>query len=250
MGSKFTFEHIFTQDEKSKILLDSIQYKNVSVSGDTRFDRVSNQLRIDNSLPFIEKFIDNKQCIVFGSTWPEDDAVLLPFINSTKEAIKFVVAPHKIDPKNINDFQRQLKKPSLRYSEINSTHEAIQNSKVLVIDTIGLLTKIYSYADIAYVGGAMGNTGLHNILEAATFGVPIVIGKNFNKFPEAQRLQSLAGLFSVANETDLHQTLQKLTTDASFRTKTGMIAGHFVNSNTGATAITLAYIRKELNKVS
>jgi 3-deoxy-D-manno-octulosonic-acid transferase len=113
---------------------------------------------------------------------------------------------------------------------------------VLIVDHIGLLTKIYSYADIAYVGGAMGTTGLHNILEPATYGIPIVIGENFEKFPEAKRLQQLAGLFAVNSTESCTQILKKLVTDKNFRIKTGMICGHFINSNTGATRKIMEYI--------
>ena len=123
-------------------------------------------------------------------------------------------------------------------------NEYLSNASILIIDTIGLLTKIYSYADIAYVGGAMGTTGLHNILEPATFGVPIVIGNNFEAFPEANKLRRLAGLFPVTNEQECSQILKKLVQDRSFRSKTGMISEHFINSNTGATEKILAYIEE------
>ena len=113
---------------------------------------------------------------------------------------------------------------------------------------IGLLTKIYSYADIAYVGGAMASTGLHNILEPATFGVPIIIGKNYEDFPEAKRLRSLAGLFSISSEETCTEILTKLVNDSKFREKTGMISGHFVNSNTGATSKVMDYISEVLPK--
>ncbi|MDX1464010.1 MAG: 3-deoxy-D-manno-octulosonic acid transferase, partial [Marinirhabdus sp.] len=106
--------------------------------------------------------------------------------------------------------------------------------------------KIYSYADVAYVGGAMGDTGLHNILEPATFGIPILIGKNFRKFPEAERLRSLAGLYSIESAAEFETHMNKFISDAKFRAKTGMIAGHFIQSNTGATAITLVYMKKHL----
>jgi 3-deoxy-D-manno-octulosonic-acid transferase len=118
---------------------------------------------------------------------------------------------------------------------------------ILIIDTIGLLTKAYSYADIAYVGGAMGKSGLHNILEAATFGIPIVIGKNFSKFPEALQLQHIGGLFSVKNAEEFYEILSKLVMDLEFRNKTGMISGHYVNSNTGATDTILRYF-EDLNQ--
>src|SRR5690606_29185757 len=113
-----------------------------------------------------------------------------------------------------------------------------------IVDTIGLLTKIYSYADIAYVGGAAGTSGLHNILEPATFGVPIVIGKNYNNFPEAKQLRKLAGLFSVSSSGETTSLLRKFTTDKNFRKKTGLIAEHFVQSNIGATNAIMEYFHK------
>lgn len=235
-----TIRHFFVQNEESAKLLQSIGLSNVTISGDTRFDRVSEQIEQDNTLPFMEKFRGNDLCMVCGSTWLEDEAVLLPFINKSVENIKFVIAPHIIDTSKIEAFRKKLSKPSVLYSERQT--QDVENASVLILDTIGLLTRVYSYADIAYVGGGMGNSGLHNILEPATFGVPIVIGKNFNNFPEATRLQSLAGLFSVQNSEETSHILNKLVGDASFRNKTGMITGHFVNSNTGATRIILEYL--------
>ena len=120
----------------------------------------------------------------------------------------------------------------------------INQYQVLIIDTIGLLTKVYSYADIAYVGGAAGKSGLHNILEPATFGLPIIIGKNFDKFPEAKQLEKLAGLFSVASAEELFKIMTKMVKDEQFRSKTGMISGHFINSNTGATQSVLSYLKR------
>ena len=245
-----TIDHFFVQDASSKALLQEININNVTISGDTRFDRVSHQIERNNTLELVENFKSNSICIVCGSTWPEDEAVLLKFINNASENIKFIIAPHKIDASKIETFRKKLKKLSVLYSEI--TPEAtvktpkdialIEKSSVLFIDNIGMLTKIYSYADIAYVGGAMGTTGLHNILEPATFGVPIVIGKNYEAFPEAIRLRKLAGLFSVSTEEECSSILLKLTTNTSFRNKTGMIAEHFVNSNTGATRKVMDYI--------
>lgn len=236
------FNHIFVQTKTSEALLKEINLTEVSVSGDTRFDRVSRQIEQDNTLGFMDAFKGDSLCVVCGSTWPEDETVLLPFINGNKN-IKFVIAPHKMDIGMINAFQKKLKHPSVRYSQLDTKSSELSKASVLIIDTIGLLTKIYSYADVAYVGGAMGYTGLHNILEPATFGVPIVIGKNYDDFPEAERLQSLAGLFSIKNAAECSEMLTKLTTNSSFRDKTGMIAGHFVNSNTGATTMVLDYFR-------
>ncbi len=236
------FDHIFVQTKVSEALLKEIEITEVSVSGDTRFDRVSHQIEHDNSIEFMEIFKGDSLCIVCGSTWPEDETVLLPFINNNKD-IKFVIAPHKMDVGNINAFQKKLKHSNIRYTQLESKSDALREASVLIVDTIGLLTKIYSYADIAYVGGAMGITGLHNILEPATFSVPIVIGKNYEDFPEAERLESLAGLFSIKNAATCSEILTKLSANSNFRDKTGMIAGHFVNSNTGATAMVLDYFK-------
>lgn len=237
-----TMDHLFVQNEASREMLSGIGISNVTVSGDTRFDRVSHQIEQMNTLDFIEDFKGDNLCVVCGSTWPEDESILLPFIKSSIGKIKFVIAPHTMETAKINSLRSKLSGSTALFSE---RHEVqLQDIDVLIIDTIGLLSKIYSYADIAYVGGAMGNTGLHNILEPATFGIPIIIGRNFAKFPEAKRMQALAALFSVSSSEELSAIMTKLTVDSSFRSKTGMIAGHFVNSNTGATRITMDYIRQ------
>jgi 3-deoxy-D-manno-octulosonic-acid transferase len=229
------------QDENSETLLKKIGFNNVTISGDTRFDRVSHQIEMDNTLKFAEDFKGNSLCIVCGSTWQEDETVLLDYINSSPENVKFIIAPHKIDTEKIETFTKSIIKKTVLHSSKDDVN--ISEYSVLIIDCIGLLSKLYSYADIAYVGGAMGKTGLHNILEPATFGVPIVIGKNYNEFPEAIRLQDLAGLYSVNNASDCSEILNKLVTNANFRNKTGMICGHFVNKNTGATQKIANYIR-------
>ncbi len=236
----FTFNHIFVQDENSEKLLKEINFESVTISGDTRFDRVSHQIEQDNSLPFIEEFINNKICIVCGSTWTEDETVLIDFINSASTEIKFIIAPHQIESSKIKNLTEKILKPTLLYSEMDG--KELKNFSVFIIDTIGLLTKIYSYADVAYVGGAMGKTGLHNILEPATFGVPIVIGKNYKNFPEAERLESLAGLYSVKNPEETVELLNKLVNNKRLREETGMIAGHFINTNVGATHKIVEYI--------
>ena len=238
----FAFKHIFTQDEKSKILLDSIQYKNVSVSGDTRFDRVSNQLRIDNSLPFIEKFINNKLCVVFGSTWPEDDKLYLDFINNnSSKDIKYIIAPHNIKPNYITSLKSQLTVSNVCYSEMETKN--LNDSNVFILDTIGYLSKVYSHADIAYVGGGAGNTGLHNILEPAVFGIPIIIGKNFDKFPEAKTLMALNGLVSVSSKQEFNKIVTSLLKNVSKRREMGSINSNYIKENKGAVNQILDYIR-------
>ena len=241
-----TFEHFFVQNQISKELLNSIEFQNVTVSGDTRFDRVANQIGQNNSLDFIEAFKDSKLCVVAGSTWPEDEALLEDFINRSSNEIKFIIAPHNIKPDQIKSFKERLNKKTILYSE--KENKNLSTYQVFIIDTIGLLSKIYSAADIAYVGGAAGNTGLHNILEPATFGIPIVTGNNFDKFPEAKQLHELAGLYSVGTKEELAQILSKLLTDDNFRAQTGQIAGHFINTNTGATRIVESYLKNNYVK--
>ncbi|SDL71520.1 3-deoxy-D-manno-octulosonic-acid transferase [Salinimicrobium catena] len=235
-----TFRHFFVQNEHSKELLNSIGFENVSVSGDTRFDRVSDQLSQNNELDFAEEFKNNELCVVAGSTWPEDEALLVDYFNSAPEKVKFMIAPHTLKPEKIRSLREKLEVSTVLFSEKEGKN--LEEYRVMIVDTIGLLTKLYNYADIAYVGGAAGNTGLHNILEPATFGVPVIIGKNFSKFPEAIKLQQLAGLFSVADKEELSAILGKLAKDENFRKSTGMICGHYVNSNTGATGIIINYL--------
>lgn len=231
----FTFDNYFVQDENSKQLLNKIGIKNVSVSGDTRFDRVLNQIAMDNTLPFARDFKGDSITIICGSTWPEDEAVLFDFINSASEEVKFIIAPHKIEGDKIQDFRNKLNKKTVLHSEKDEVNLAEYH--VLILDCIGLLSKVYSYADIAFVGGAMGKTGLHNILEPATFSVPIVIGKNYDNFPEASQLKELGGLFVVNNTTDCTAILTQLVSEESFRKSTGKIAGLYIKHHIGATQI-------------
>lgn len=235
-----SFEYFFVQNRESKELLNAIGFDNVSISGDTRFDRVSRQLEYDNRLEFAEEFIQNQLCVVAGSTWPEDEELLVPYINSGPQKVKFIIAPHEIKSEKIEQLLRQLKKTCVLYSEREG--KDLSEYQVLIVDTIGLLGKLYSYAQIAYVGGAAGNTGLHNILEPATFGIPIIIGKNFDKFPEAKRLQQLAGLYSAKDPEEFHELMDHFINDSNFRDKTGMICGHFISSNKGATRTIKSYL--------
>ena len=237
-----SFDHFFVQDGTSKELLNNINIKEATVSGDTRFDRVSNQLLQDNTLAFISEFKQNNLCIVCGSTWPEDEAVLIDYINKAPDHVKFIIAPHEINTSKIESFRKNIQQKSSLFSTKKSTN--ISQYNVLIIDTVGLLTKIYSHADIAYIGGGMGDTGLHNILEPAIFRVPIVIGNRFEKFPEAKELRELKGLFSISNATECSKTLEKLVTDKNTRIKSGKIAKKFIENNKGATKIIMNYIKQ------
>lgn len=240
----FAFKHIFTQNEASKQLLESINYKNGSVSGDTRFDRVSNQLKTDNTLDFIADFKQDKLCFVAGSTWPEDEKLLVEYINNeAPKDVKFIIAPHNIKPNQIQQLQNNIKEETVLFSEKEKKN--VTKAKVFIIDTIGILTKIYNYADIAYVGGAVGNTGLHNTLEPAVFGIPIIIGNHYEKFPEAKALIDNQGLFSIKNQTELNKIINKLVNNSIYRISTGNKNALYISNNTGAVNIIKSYLSKK-----
>ncbi len=241
-----TIDHFFVQDVMSKNLIESLGFNNTTLSGDTRFDRVSHQIEMDNDVDFIAEFINGRLCIVIGSSWPEDEAIFIDFVNKAPDDVCFIIAPHEIKESSVNSLRQKINKKTIVYSE--KERKQMHVHQVFIMDTIGYLSRVYSYGDIAYVGGAMGTGGLHNILEPATFGIPIVIGKNFEKFREAIQLQKLAGLFSATTPEGFYQIMTKLITDKKFREKTGMIAGHFINSNTGATNLIVAYLVKKIEK--
>ena len=238
----FAFDYIFTQNEASKKLLESINYTNVTVSGDTRFDRVFSQLKIDNSLDFIEKFKQDKLCIVAGSSWPEDEILFVNYINSeVSKDVKFIIAPHNIKASQIKNIQDKLMVESVLFSE--KDNKQLENAKVFIVDTIGILSKIYSYADIAYVGGAMGTTGLHNTLEPAVFGIPIIIGPNHSKFPEAQQMIDNGGMFSISNQMAFNNILNELSLNSEKRLSSGKTNSDYIKKNTGAITKITTYLK-------
>lgn len=228
-----SFDYFFVQNEKSKSLLQSIGFTNVIISGDTRFDRVATILERDNTLDFIEHFINNKTTMVIGSSWPKDEELLIQYINQAPSEIKFIIAPHNIKPDQIKHLKSQIKKPTVLFSE--KENKELANNQVFIIDTIGILTKIYFYADFAYVGGGFGNPGVHNILEPATFGIPIIIGQNYTHFTEAIELVNLKGCISVKNQLELNDSITLLLEDEKIRKEKGAICKSFVQLNKGAT---------------
>ncbi len=241
-----TFDYFFVQNDSSKKLIQNIGFKNVKVSGDTRFDRVVSILEKNNSLDFVEQFIDSSTTpgktitIVIGSSWPKDESLIVNYINNAPEKIKFIIAPHNIHKSEIVNLQSLIKKKTILFSE--KTNVDLSNFNVFIIDTIGILTKIYSYADIAYVGGGFGNPGVHNILEPATFGVPIVIGPNYSHFAEATALVHQKGCIAISNQNELNDTFNLLINNEDERHEKGHICSTFVQMNKGATAIILSHI--------
>jgi len=236
-----TFEYFFVQNESSKNLIQSIGFNNVKISGDTRFDRVVSILERDNSLDFIEQFKNNKTTIVIGSSWPKDENLLVNYINNASDEIKFIIAPHNIKTEQISSLKSQITKSSVLFSEKSNVD--LSNFNVFIIDTIGILTKIYSYADIAYVGGGFGNPGVHNILEPATFGVPIIIGPNYSHFAEATALVHQEGCISISNQNELNDAFNLLINNEDERNEKGHICSTFVQMNKGATDVILKYVK-------
>nr|WP_154364741.1 glycosyltransferase N-terminal domain-containing protein [Maribacter luteus] len=235
-----TFTHFFVQDEKSIELLKGIDLKNSTLSGDTRFDRVSEILQQDNQLSFMDHFKEGSLCFVAGSTWPDDEAIMLPFINETEKNLKFVLAPHNIKPEHIVSLKKSISKTTLLYSELEQ-HDP-SNFDVLIIDTIGLLTKIYSYANIGYVGGAFG-TGLHNTLEPAVHGIPVIIGPDYSGFKEAETLVRKEGIIVVQNSLQFNDTMTRLLENPEFAAKTGKVNSDYVTANKGASVQIISYLR-------
>ena len=225
-----SFSHIFVQNQPSKELLNDIGITQVSVSGDTRFDRVQQQKQ---DLPFIKSFIGKRKCIVAGSTWSQDIAVLKDIIAQTPKDWCWLIAPHDINDQRIESLINGLPPESQRYTQCET--KLLSKTPVLVLDTIGLLSSCYQYAQIAYVGGGMGTKGLHNILEPAAAGIPIVIGKNYTSFPEAVSLIKAGGVISISNAREAKKKLLSFIHDGNHRKETGVINLHFIRANLGAT---------------
>ena len=241
---KTSFTHFFVQNNPSLILLNKKRIFNSSVMGDSRYDRVKSLLDQNNSIENIKKFINTKTCIVAGSTWNEDEKLFIDFIKSSnKENICWIIAPHQIDLIKIKIFQKKLSSESILLSEMNKTN--YKEFKILIIDCVGILTKLYSYADISYVGGGMGNSGLHNILEPAIFKSPIIIGKNYKKFPEANEMIKQKGLISIKNSVEFKKTINSLIKNKDLRLQMGEINYNFINENLGATNKVISFLKQK-----
>ncbi len=236
------FSHFFVQDESSEQLLQQIGFKNVTLSGDTRFDRVYEITQQNNELDFIAEFKNEQYTLVAGSTWKEDEELLVNYINHhASDEEKFIIAPHNINPKDIEELKNAILKKTVLFSE--KSGENLKEYQVFIIDTVGILTKVYSYAAVAYVGGGYTKSGIHNVLEPATFGVPIVIGPNYHKFNEAIGLVENKACFVVDNSQKLSVLLNEFYTENQKREQAGSNAYNYVVSKTGATSKILNFIK-------
>lgn len=225
------FTHFFVQNKDSKDLLSSIGFSNCTITGDTRFDRVAEICAQKKELPIIKVFSGNATTFIIGSSWPEDIDVIAEVVNRYTE-LKVIIAPHELGEGNFKHIEQKFTSQSVRYSKCSEVD--ISKANLMIIDNMGMLSSIYQYADIAYIGGAFGK-GLHNTLEAATFGLPILFGPKYNRFQEAKDLLKLKGAFSIKDKDSFSLIFDKLINDSSFRTETGNHSRKYVLENTGAT---------------
>jgi|WetSurMetagenome_2_1015567.scaffolds.fasta_scaffold29436_2 3-deoxy-D-manno-octulosonic-acid transferase len=239
------FSHFFLQDRESAALLSGIGITKCTVSGDTRFDRVAAIANSSQPVPIVEKFSAGKPLLIAGSTWEPDEALLVPFINN-HPGMKFIIAPHEVNRGNINRLVQMLKKPPIMFSQ--ATENNIDNFDVMVVDSVGILSSLYRYGKYAYIGGGFG-VGIHNILEAATFGLPVFFGPNYSKFREACQLVEKGGAFPVSSAESFEQAFRQLAENPEFLKKASETASIYVKLNQGATGIILNYILSEFHPV-
>jgi 3-deoxy-D-manno-octulosonic-acid transferase len=232
--------HFFVQNEKSRKLLNSVGITQVTVSGDTRFDRVKMLLNQDNRLDWLTKFKNEQTLFVAGSTWKDDDELIKNFINSPLlKNTKVLIAPHNMNPEYFQKLKTEFNANTLLFSEIKDSNP--EEYQVLILDTIGLLTKVYSYSDISYVGGAFGKEGVHNVLEPAVFGSPILYGPIYDKFIEAEELAETGGGIIIHNQQEFNSLLSYLHYQTAKHLETGNQAQNYVLEKPDSTQIILNY---------
>ncbi len=234
-------EHFFVQDKNSAQLLEKIGINNVTIAGDTRYDRVAMVAKNPMQMPVLEEFSKNRSTILAGSTWEADEALLLDLMNSTSGKYNLIIAPHQIHESHIESIQKKFEafSPVLISQALESGIE--KNSNIVIINGMGYLMHLYQYCHIAFIGGGFG-VGIHNILEAATFGKPVIFGPNYLKFKEAVDLIAEGGAFSISDGSDLMKNVEKLNSDGIFYEKTCLIVKHHVARNLGATTKILNFL--------
>lgn len=223
----------YVQDKKSGELLSSLGYSNYKAVGDTRFDRVKATVAAAVDVPVAAAFAAYSGFVlVAGSTWPPDEDMLVRYINQAPEDVRMIIAPHEVHETHINQLEQKIEVPSFRYTRRDDAD--VDHARVMIVDTIGLLSAIYRYGHVAYIGGGFGK-GIHNTLEAATYGIPVIFGPRYQKFREACDLLSRGGAFTVNNYQKFHPVIDNLRTDEEFRGQIGQTAGQYVQSMCGAT---------------
>ena len=235
------FTYFFVQNNKSKELLQSVGYQNVTVSGDTRFDRVRDIAGNSKEIELVKQFAENKFTLVVGSSWAPDEEILFQYIENHKDKLRLVLAPHEIHNSNIKRIQKQCPVKSMLFSEANLNN--IDTADVLIINNIGMLSSLYKYGQAAYIGGGFG-AGIHNILEASVYGIPVVFGPKYQKFDEAVNCIKHKAGFSIDSYKAFENIMNKLIDDKEFLGKTGKNALNFMQDNYGASDKILAKIFK------
>ncbi len=234
------FTHFFVQNEVSKSLLSSIGFENSTISGDTRFDRVSQIAENPKEFPLIRKFKDGKKILLIGSSWEPDEKMVFDFIEKSENGVKFIFAPHEVHNERINSLKLLLPSNTVLLSDLNEKN--CKEANILIVNNIGILSHLYQYADIALIGGGFGK-GIHNILEAATFGIPAIFGPNYQKFSEARELIQLKGAFSFDNKSDFEQITKKLLYSDNHYINTKTICLKYIESKKGATEIIMNTVK-------
>ena len=242
----YCFTHLFVQDDRSAALLKEFGITNVTVTGDTRFDRVLDVRNQARELSPVEHFVceggkEKRLTLVAGSSWPQDEEILIPYFNEHPE-MKPIIAPHEIHREHLMYIESLLKRPSVRLSDVFNDQSLAEGKDCLIVDSFGLLSSIYRYGTIAYIGGGFG-AGIHNTLEAAVYGIPVLFGPKYHKFKEAKDLIKVGGGFSVSDKQSFCEKMDELLTYHEVLEAAGESAGQFVNGNAGATDKILRIIK-------
>ncbi|WP_321295193.1 glycosyltransferase N-terminal domain-containing protein [Marinifilum fragile] len=234
------FTHLFVQNQESVDLLKSIGFSNVTLTGDTRFDRVYTIATNSKTLPNVEGFAQGKEVLIAGSTWPKDEENIIRYLNETKNSYKYIIAAHEVDEDHINNITSKIQKSWVRYTK--ATKEEIDAAEVLVIDCIGVLSSLYRYGTVSYIGGGFGR-GIHNTLEAATFGLPVIFGPNYHKFQEAKDLIEIGASKSYENYSELKNLLDIFYENSEKRNFSGLQSKNYVDKMRGASDKILSEIK-------
>jgi 3-deoxy-D-manno-octulosonic-acid transferase len=234
-----TYEHIFVQNQESFNILHQYGFKTVSISGDTRLDRVGQIADAAPRLTKLELFCGDQKAIIAGSTWKEDEDLFIPYVNKCPSNLKFVIAPHEVNPQSLERIAGALEKPYAFYS--TATNEELIKAEILIVDGYGYLVSVYRYGMLAYVGGGF-TSGIHSILEPAVFGLPVLFGPDFHKFQEAHDMLKLGAAFLINDYADLESRIDTLRSIPEKLTTAANIARSYVNNNRGASKEIVKYL--------
>ncbi len=236
--------YFFVQNKESVIYLNNIGVRNAIVSGDTRFDRVFEIKTNPRTFKDVESFIQGSIIFIAGSTWNKDHEVLLPLVNKSYKGIKYIIVPHEIDKNSIENLEKRINGKSVKLSDEDKS--AYPEAQVLIVDSVGMLSQLYQYASVAYIGGGFGK-GVHNILEAAVFGMPVFFGPNYNKFQEARELIKYGGAFSIKSDNELINHTYRILSNYNILKETSEISKEYVSLKKGATDKIITYLQAMVN---